>query len=162
MRTPSAWNGSGTARLLEAVGDVLSESWAVLEAVPRPAAEEPPRLALRVLSEDEVRVAGQVVLADAGADDGCAGERREAHRRVVARSPLELRERQPLDRVGIDLVLREVGRDLASEPGDLTVAVEGGVVVAESGRAAPRAVGGEEEDVATRDLDVEQRRKELW
>ena len=59
----------------------------MLEAVPRAAAEQPPRVALGMLREEEVGVAGQLVLADARADDRCVGERREPLRGVRARAP---------------------------------------------------------------------------
>ena len=86
LRGPSAWNGSGSARPLDAVGDVLGERRAVLEAVPGAAAEQPPRGALGMAVEDEVRVGRQVVLADAGADHRRVGECREAVR-GVGRAP---------------------------------------------------------------------------
>src|SRR6478735_12292212 len=53
----------GLGAAFQAVGDVLGERRAVLEAVPRAAAEQPPRRELGMAVEDEVRVRRQVVLA---------------------------------------------------------------------------------------------------
>ena len=67
------------------------------------------------------------------------------------------RERHAVERVGVDLRARDVGRDLHAEPGDLAVPVERRVVLAEAGRAAPRPVAAEEEDVAPRDPSARRR-----
>ena len=88
---------------LDAVRDVLAERRAVLEAVARPAADEPPAVALGVAADDEVRVGRQVVLADARADDRRAGETREPVGRVGARVVLALGVGEPLERVRVDL-----------------------------------------------------------
>ena len=140
----------------QAVGDVLGERRAVLEAVPRATAEQPPRLVLGMAVEDEVRVRRQVVLADAAADHRGLREPREAVRGVVAGDLLELARRQPVERVRIDGLTGQVGRDLRAETGDLAMAVERRVVLAEARRATPRRVGTEEEDVAARDLQLDQ------
>src|SRR4051812_15164623 len=138
------------AAALDAVGDVLAERRAVLEAVARAAADEPPAVVLRVPRDEEVRVAGERVLADARADDGGVRERGEAPRRVLAREPLVRLERRAVERVGIDAVAGPVGRDLHPEPAQVAVAVEAAVVVAEARPPRPGAVDAEEEHVAPR------------
>ena len=163
VRSPRAWNGSALAPPFEAVGDVFAERRAVLEAVARAAADEPPRLALGMPPDREVRVGGHVVLAHARADHRRSREAREPVGRVGARVALALRVGEPLDRVRVDLGPVGVRRDLDAEALELAVAVEPAVVVAEARRAAPRRVGAEEEDVAARDPDLhllrEQRRQ---
>ena len=59
---------------LDAVGDVLGQRGAVLEAVPRAASDEPPAIALGMAVDDEVRVGREVVLANAAAEHRGARE----------------------------------------------------------------------------------------
>ena len=59
---------------LDAVGEVLGQRGAVLEAVPRATSDEPPAIALGVAVDDEVRVGREVVLANAAAEHRRAGE----------------------------------------------------------------------------------------
>ena len=127
---------------------------------PGAAAEEPPRRTLRVPSEDEVRVGGQVVLADARADHAARPRATGISGDVLARRVLALAEREAVERVGIDLGAREVGGDLHAEPGDVAVPVEARVVLDPARRVAPRRVAAEEEDVATLDADVDLGREE--
>ena len=79
---------------------------------------------------------------------GRVRERGEAAGRVLPRDLLVGGEREPVERVRIDVLSRPVGRDLHPEPAELAVAVGGRVVVAEAGCAGPGAVDAEEEDVA--------------
>src|SRR4051812_37378618 len=88
-RVAFAW-AEGVERLglggaLDAVGDVLGEGRAMLEAVAGSAAREPPVRPLRMACDQEVRVASEVVLAHTGADDRRVRECREAARCVLAR-----------------------------------------------------------------------------
>src|SRR4051794_37722703 len=140
----------GLALPLDAVRDVLRERGAVLEAVAGAAADQPPAVVVRVRRDEEMRVAREAVLADARADDRCAGECGEPARRVGAGRALVLRRREPLERVGVHVLAGAVGRDLHAEAADLAVPVERAVVVGEPGSARPRAVDAEEEDVALR------------
>src|SRR5215208_7647825 len=72
------------APALDAVGDVLAERRPVLEAVAGAAADEPPAVALGMRRDEEVRVAGEAVLADPRPDDRRAGQCGEAARGVLA------------------------------------------------------------------------------
>ena len=143
------------AAALDAVGDVLAERRPVLVAVARAAADEPPVRALGMRRDEEVRVAGERVLADPRADHRRAGECREAARRVLAGEPLVRLERRAVERVRVDAVAGAVRRDLHAEAAEVAVAVEAVVVVAEPRPPGPRAVDAEEEDVAPRHVQVD-------
>src|SRR5262249_7127427 len=142
--------GLRLATALDAVGDVLGKGRPVLEAVARAAAEQPPAVLAGVAVEEEVRVGRQVVLANAGADERRAGERREPPREVGARGPLAFLLRPPLEGVGVDLGAGAVPGELQPEPAELAVPVVGARVVAEGRRPGPAAVDAGVEDVAAR------------
>ena len=116
---------------------------------------------LGVPGDEEVRVGGEVVLADARADDRRARERRETARRVLARELLVRGEREAFERVGVDLVAGAVGRDLHPEPAELAVAVERARRSRRSRACRPSAVDAEEEDVAAGDLLLDEAGEEL-
>src|SRR5262249_19143132 len=145
----------------DAVGDVLGERGAVLEAVAGAAAEEPPPVALGVPVEEEMRVCGQVVLADARSDDGRVRERREPAREVVACELPALRVRQTGELVRIDLGARPLPGALEAEAADLTEPVIRARVVAEPRPARPASVDTGEEDVAPRDPLLDEAGEEL-
>src|SRR5581483_81825 len=107
---PERMERLGLALSLDAVRDVVTERRPVLETVPRPAAGEPPRRMLRVPADDEMRVGREVVLADARPDHGRAGESGEPRGHVVACVLQPGRQRDPVERIGVDGVAREVGR----------------------------------------------------
>ena len=68
-------------------GDVLPDRRAVLEAVPRPASDDPCRRHRRVTVDDEVGIGRQLVLAHATLGHGLAGKRREAVAQVARGRP---------------------------------------------------------------------------
>src|SRR4029453_1856981 len=65
--------------------DVLTERRAVLEAMPRSAADEPDVRRLRMPVDDEVRIRSLLVLAHARLDEGRLREAREAPREIGPR-----------------------------------------------------------------------------
>src|SRR5882757_9573565 len=79
MRAPGTKSveGLGASPAFDAIRDVLAECRAMLEAVARAAADQPPVRVLGVGGDDEMRVDSEVVLADARADDRRLSERRE-------------------------------------------------------------------------------------
>ncbi len=160
VRGPSAWNGSGSRRPSTQSAMYSRERGAVLEPVARAAAEQPPRVALGVASRtgsgvSRVRSYWQTRAPTIGAS-ASAGKRRAVYSRARCSSA---GRGSRSSRVGVDLVAAAVRCDLRAEPADLAVAVEPLVVLAEPRRAAPGAVGGEEEDVAPRDANVDELRE---
>src|SRR5205823_4521084 len=92
--------GLGCLLAFDAVRDVLRQRGTMLEAVPRAAAEQPPPGALRMGRKEKVRVARQLVLADARTDDRRLAESREPPPRVVASGLCQRLEREPFEPVG--------------------------------------------------------------
>ena len=158
VRGPSAWNGSGSARPSRQSATYSASAGPCLKPCPEPPPSSHHDVALRVAVEDEVRVRRQVVLAHTAADQRSARERREAVRaRLLAGDLLELARRhdgracqgRPARRAGRARSSRRARR---SRRGRRT----GAVVLAEAGRPAPAGVGAEEEDVAARDLQLDE------
>ena len=129
----------------------------MLEAVPRPAAEEPDAaVVLGVRREQEPRVRRELVLARAGADERCVGQRGEPGGDVGAHARLMLGARDPAQGLGVDLGALDVGRDLHAAPVEVAQAVGGAVVVDPAGDAGrrPRGARPEEEHVLLRDAQA--------
>ena len=123
-RGPSAWNGSGAARPSRQSATYSASAGPCLKPCPEPPPSSHQSGLLRMAGDDEVRVGGQVVLADAGADSGAsasAGKRRAAYSRA---SLLVRGSGSAVERVGVDGLAGQVGRDLHAEPAELAVAVE--------------------------------------
>src|SRR5438876_12272150 len=83
----------GTVQPLD---DVATYYRAVLEPVPRTAADEPDVVEVRVAIDDEVRVGRGLVLADARLDDRLVEERREPPLRVASGEPRGVGIDEPL------------------------------------------------------------------
>ena len=107
---------------------VLGERRAVLEAVARPAAEDPVAVELRMRREQEVRVGRQRVRTDLRERQRCAGESREPLLRVGASDRFVAPVGRPLVALRVERRPLDVRRDLESVP-DPADAVDRAVVL---------------------------------
>ena len=154
-RGPSAWKGSGV-RLPSTQSAMYSpRAGPCLKPCPDPPPTSHHACVRGVWRDDEVRVRGEAVLADARTDHRCVGQRREPLGGVGMSLAAPLVGGDALERIGIDLLAWTVRRDLHAETSDVPVTVERRVVLAEARRAPPARSAAEKEDLTSRDHQLD-------
>src|SRR5919107_5073847 len=98
--------------MCDPVGDIRAERGAVLEAVPRTAADEPDVIDGGVAVNQEVAAGSVLVLADARFDDRGIKQSRHATGKMLPRGGQPLRRNYALAGVGVERGAVGVDRDL--------------------------------------------------